>query len=135
MYQSWTCDPAGMGWVVLLMSNRAERRRAEKAAKKPPAVYHLTQDQIDKMINEAVENALKDLKVKAVDEATRTAFKMFMSIPTMVLHDKFGFGQIRQDRFMRYCMIWYESIQNGETTLKEVVEIAEGLHSIKLKES
>jgi hypothetical protein len=117
------------------MSNRAERRRAEKAARKAPAVYHLTQDQINQMINEAVEKALAGLKEKAVDEATRAAFKMFMSIPTMVLHDKFGFGQIRQDRFMRYVMIWYESIQNGETTLKEIVEIAEDLHGIKLKES
>lgn len=117
-----------------MVSNRAERRRAEKAAKKATVVYHLTQDQINQMINEAVEKALAGLKEKAVDEATRAAFKMFMSIPTMVLHDKFGFGQIRQDRFMRYVMIWYESIQNGETTLKEIVEIAEDLHGIKVVE-
>lgn len=112
------------------MYNRAERRRAEKAGKKveTPAVYHLTQAQIDQMI----ADALKDLKVKAVEEATQAAFKMFMSIPIMVLHDKFGHGKIRHDRFMRYCMIWYESIQKGETDLKEIVAIAEGLHGIKL---
>lgn len=117
------------------MLNRAERRRQEKAAKKPQAVYQLTQDQINQMINDAVAKELAGIREKAVDEATRAAFKMFMSIPTMVLHDKFGFGQIRQDRFMRYVMIWYESIQQGETDLKEIVKIAEDLHGIKLMES
>lgn len=112
------------------MSNRAERRRLAKQGKvvEAPAVYHLTQEQIDKMINDAI----RKVRVDAVDIATRTAFKMFMSIPTMVLHDKFGFGQVRQDRFMRYCMIWYESIQKGETDLKEIVKTAEDLHGIKM---
>lgn len=109
--------------------NRAERRRQGRSDK--PAVYQYTQDQIDKMIQDAVAKELDGIKEKAVDEATRTAFQMFMSIPVMVLHDKFGFGQIRGNRFMDYAMIWYESVLKGETTLKEVMKIAEDLTGVQ----
>lgn len=111
------------------MSNRAERRRQGRSDK--PAVYMYTQEQIDKMIQDAVEKELKDIREKATDEATRTAFQMFMSIPAMVLHDKFGFGKIRGSRFMDYAMIWYESVMTGETTLKEIMGIAEKLTGVQ----
>jgi len=99
--------------------NRAERRKAGKKADKPK-VYMLTQDQIDQ------------LKKEATDEATRTAFKMFMSIPLMVLHDKFGFGKIRGSRFMDYALIWFEAVQKGETDLKEIMKIAEDLTGVRV---
>jgi len=100
--------------------NRAERRKAGKTEK--VKTYVLTQDQID------------DLKQKAVDEATRTAFKMFMSIPLMVLHDKFGFGKIRGSRFMDYALIWFEAVQKGETDLKEIMKIAEDLTGVRVQD-
>ena len=109
--------------------NRAERRKAGKQEK--PAVYMYTQDQIDKMIQDAVAKELDGIREKAVDEATRTAFRMFMSIPLMVLHDKFGFGKIRGTRFMDYALIWYESVMKGETDLKEIMKIAEDLTGVQ----
>jgi hypothetical protein len=112
------------------MSNRAERRRQGRSDK--PAVYMYTQDQIDKMIQDAVAKELAGIREKAVDTATRTAFQMFMSIPAMVLHDKFGFGRIRTNRFMDYVMIWYESIQTGETSLKEIMKIAEDATGVRV---
>lgn len=109
--------------------NRAERRRLAKqgVVAEKPAVYHLTQNQIDDMIRKAVD----EVKDDAVNVATRTAFQMFMSIPVMVLHDKFGFGRIRGSRFMDYAMIWYESVMKGETTLKEVMKISEDLTGVQ----
>ena len=98
--------------------NRAERRKTGKVDK--VKTYVLTQDQIDQ------------LKQKAVDEATERAFQMFMSIPMMVLHDKFGFGQIRGSRFMDYAMIWFEAVQNGEVTLTELMNIAEDLTGVRV---
>lgn len=113
--------------------NRAERRRMAKQGKvvDAPAVYHLTQEQIDQMIHDALVKELDGIREKAVDEATRTAFQMFMSIPVMVLHDKFGFGQIRGNRFMDYAMIWYESVMKGETSLKEIMKIAEDVSGVR----
>lgn len=71
------------------------------------------------------EFQLAQIKAAAVKEATRKAFILFMSIPVVVLHDKFGFGNIRLDRFMRYAIHWYEQVQDNETTLMEMVKIAE----------
>lgn len=98
--------------------NRAERRKAGKTDK--VKTYVLTQDQIDQM------------KKEAVDEATEQAFRMFMSIPMMVLHDKFGFGRIRGSRFMDYALIWFESVQKGETSLAEIMKIAEDLTGVRV---
>lgn len=91
--------------------NRAERRKNKQSAQKPKT-YVLTEDQINKM------------KMDAVNEATHKAFLMFLSIPVMILHDKFGFGKQRLSKFMDYALIWYESVQNGETHLLELVKVA-----------
>ncbi len=97
--------------------NRAERRKAAKEGKvvNAPAVYHLTQEQIDKM--------------KA--DAKAEGFTMALSIPVMVLHDKFGFGNIRATRFMDYAMIWFEAVVKGETPLTEIMKIAEDLTGVR----
>lgn len=91
--------------------NRAERRRS--ANKEKPKTYVLTADQIEQ------------IKRDAVATATRRAFLLFLSIPVMVMRDKFGFGKIRLGRFMDYALIWFESVQDNETKLMEIVKIAE----------
>lgn len=93
--------------------NRAERRRsAKQQQKQEQRTYVFTEEQIEKM------------KMDAVLEATRRAFLMFMSIPVMVLHDKFGFDEIDSDRFMDYALMWFESVENDETRLIELVNVA-----------
>jgi hypothetical protein len=91
--------------------NRAERRR--NARQEKPKTYVLTEDQINAM------------KVEAVNTAARRAFLMFMSVPVMVLSDKFGFDKQELEKFMNYSLIWYDSVQNNETRLMELVKIAE----------
>lgn len=91
--------------------NRAERRR--NARQEKPRTYVLTDDQITK------------LKQDAAFEATRRAFLMFMSIPVMVLNDKFSFDKQQLDTFMDYALIWFDSVQSNETPLVELVKIAE----------
>lgn len=93
--------------------SRAERRRSAREEQKKQNTYVLTQAEID------------DIKRQATEVATRRAFLMFMAIPVMVLHDKFGFRKQRLGRFMDYAMVWFESIHNNETKLQELVKIAE----------
>ena len=90
--------------------NRAERRKQKNATS--PKTYVLTEDQINQ------------IKRDAVNEASRKAFLMFQSIPIMVLHDKFGFGKTRLDRFMEYSMLWFDSVYDNETRLTELVNVA-----------
>lgn len=87
--------------------NRAERRR--NARQEKPKTYVLTEDQITKMKNDAVKDAVLAL----------------LTIPVVVLHDKFGFGQIRLDRFTHYMYGWLDSVQNGEVSFSELQKIAE----------
>lgn len=105
--------------------NRTQRRKAGITEK--PKVYTMTDAQIEKIKADAVREAEPKIKAKAVHDA----FMLFMSIPVMVLHDKFGFGKIRFDRFMNYVLMWYESVQNGEFTIEHIVEIAESVSGIK----
>jgi hypothetical protein len=98
--------------------NRKERRKQGKSAPRPKT-YVLTEDQIEK------------IKHDAVDEATYKAFLMFLSIPVMVLHDKFGFGKFRLGKLMDYCLIWYEAVLKDEVRLMELVKIAENECGIK----
>lgn len=91
--------------------NRAERRRSARQQEKPKT-YVLTDDQINKM------------KMDAVNEATRKAFLMFLSIPIMVLHDKFGFGKQRLTKLMDYALIWFDAVQKNEVELLELVNVA-----------
>lgn len=100
--------------------NRAERRKNAVTAK--PKTYVLTEDQIQKM------------KQEAVAEASRKAFLMFLSIPVMVLHDKFGFRKVRLSRFMDYALVWFESVHNDETRLMDLVKICEVECGIKTLE-
>ena len=97
--------------------NRAERRRNARQGK--PKTYVLTEDQI------------QQIKLDAVNEATDKAVLMLLSIPVMVLHDKFGFGKQRLTRFMDYVLVWFESVQNNETKLMELVRVAENECGIK----
>ena len=100
--------------------NRAERRKNKNAT--APKTYVLTQDQIDKM------------KKDAVNEATRKAFLMFLSIPIMVLYDKFGFRKTRLTRVMDYALVWYESVRDDETSLRELMKVAERECGIRVED-
>lgn len=96
--------------------NRAERRRAGIKAK--PKTRVLTEDQIQQIKNDTVTEA----------------FTMLLSIPNLVLHDKFGFGKIRLDRFNYYALSWAKSVQAGEVTLKEVLDLCKNEAGITIKE-
>lgn len=109
---------------------RAERRKAGKTEK--VKTYVLTVDQIEQIKREAAEEAVKKLRDEIVKTTMLKVFKMFLAIPLMVLHDKFGFGKLRLDRFTNYVMIWYESVQNGETDINELIEIVNGFTNSKI---
>lgn len=88
--------------------NRQNRRK--NGTKGKAKTYTLTDDQI------------RQLKKDATEEAIQTAFILMMGIPCLTLRDKFGFGSERLTRFMDTSMMWYESVQNGEVTLDEILK-------------
>ena len=97
--------------------NRAERRKAGKKDK--VRTYTLTDVQIQ--------------QIKT--EAAKEAFIEMLAIPVQVLHDKFGFGQIRLDRFTHYSLNWLEMVRDGEVTLDQLRKTLEEEAGIVIKEA
>lgn len=96
--------------------NRKQRRQHGITEK--PAVYMYTQEQVD--------------RIQMI--AMRNAFKLLLSIPVVVLHDHFGFGQIRLDRFMNYALHWVESVQSGETKITDLMKLAEEESGVRVQD-
>lgn len=90
--------------------NRAERRRLEKQGKtvpKEPVINIKTSD-------------VQQIKMNAVGEASDKAFFLMLSIPMMVLHDKWGFGQTRGERFLEQVLDLYDSFEKGYVTIEDL---------------
>lgn len=88
--------------------NRAQRRAA--GAPKEPT-YTLTRAQI------------QEIKKGCTNEALDTAFKLMLSIPVMVIHDKFN--QImkkegREETFIKLVLETYECFNDGYVTLDDL---------------
>ena len=88
--------------------NRAERRKS--GVKQKVRTYTLTDAQI------------QQIKTDAVREATSNAFTLLLGLPLITLHDKFGFGKVRLERFMDELLKQYESFDAGYITLNDLIE-------------
>lgn len=90
--------------------NREERRRAAKAglpAKKEPIINIKAGD-------------VTRMKQDASREAADMAFLLMLGLPVMVLHDKFGFGPVRCERFTDQVLELYDSFEKGYVTLEDI---------------
>lgn len=102
--------------------SRADRRKAGN--KEKVKTYVLTEAQIEDIRRKAVEDDAGKLAKKLKDEATELAMAYLMSIPIMVLRDKFGFGRIRIDRFVGFARTWIKAANADPETLRELVQLA-----------
>lgn len=89
------------------MSNRKQRR--SQGIKQKTKTYTLTDVQI------------RQLKEKARKDAIDTAFILMLSIPTMALRDKFGFGKTRLERFTDATLDLYTAFNEDYVTLEDLV--------------
>ena len=102
--------------------NRAERRRAGKRDR--TATYNLTQDQINK------------IKQEARDEAIDTAFTLMLAIPLKVLTGE-GYwvksAKKRMPKFLDEIFSIYDSWNKGDITIEELREDLWNIGGIKLE--
>lgn len=79
---------------------RAEIRREMRDKIKLQKTYTVTQEQLNQMVEAGVrrvaERTFADLLAKETDKA----FVVMMCLPSVALHDVFGFGKERLTRFM-----------------------------------
>lgn len=99
--------------------NRAERRRRGIKNKEP-------------VLNVKVSDISK-IKENAVNQAADTAFVMMITIPLMVLRDKYGFGKKRLEVFSDYVLDLYESFDKGYITFDDLKETLKEEAGIEFK--
>ncbi|MBQ8809491.1 MAG: hypothetical protein IJZ69_04365 [Bacteroidales bacterium] len=95
------------------MSNRAERRRQERAMRKGDAVYQVKRADIEA------------LHQRAIDECTLYVLPRCIYASMEVLRTKFGFGAVRMKRFVDAVFNTYDCVDKQHVTLDEVAEAIE----------
>lgn len=97
--------------------NRKQRRKAGIKTRVP--TYNLTQEQLYAEIKKGVEEYREQLRSEAVDDALR----VLSYVPLMVLRDKFGFGKVRLDKFLREFAEQIDCIENDFVGFDDMIEV------------
>ena len=93
--------------------NREERRQKAKNGAKV---------QKEPVINIKVSD-IEKIKAEVYKKAIGDVFTMMLGLPVMVLHDKFGFGKVRCERFTDHVIDLYDSFEKDYIALDEVHEV------------
>ena len=97
------------------MKAQLDRIRAalpEKPPKKGKTpTYNFTLEQIE------------EIKRKAVKDAVQALIELTLGLPVMVLHDKHGWGKIRNERFVDDVMNLYDSYEKGYLSLEDIRDV------------
>ncbi len=90
--------------------NRVERRRLRKQGKIVPK---------EPVINVKASDII-NIKQEATKKAADKAFFLMLGLPLMVLHDKWGFGKVRGERFIEQVLDLYDSFEKGYLSLDDI---------------
>jgi len=61
-----------------------------------------------------------NIKQEATKKAADKAFFLMLGLPLMVLHDKWGFGKVRGERFIEQVLDLYDSFEKGYLSLDDI---------------
>lgn len=108
------------------MSNRAERRRAEREQKKAQATYTFTKGQLEEYVNRECkayfDRERSRIKQEATDDAVNTAMTLLFVLPCEVLMDHFWVKSYakRIPKFTSLLLEYYDKWQAGELDMEEM---------------
>lgn len=96
--------------------NRKERRKA--GIKKKVPTYTFTQEQLHAEINKGIDKFREEIR----DDVTDKALRVLAYVPLMVLRDKFGFGKVRLDKFLREFAELVDCVENDYVGFEDMIE-------------
>lgn len=102
------------------MSNRAERRRQERAMRKGDAVYNVKRSDLEYLHNEALKSVAKRV------------IPLVLYTSLMVLHDKYGFGRKRLGDFTEEVFNLYEGIDKEFVSFEDLANAIEKETGVKI---
>ena len=103
------------------MSNRAERRKAERSMRAGSMAYQVTFDD------------LKRIHQEAIDNVTMQVLPRMLLASMEVLHTKFGYGKTRLKRFAEGVFNIYDAVDKRYVTLDEIAKAIDEATGITIK--
>lgn len=85
---------------------------------------------VDPMVKAMMLQAKRSAAKQATDDIVRT----LIAIPVMVLHDKWGFGQKRLERFVEQLVEVLDSYERGYITMDDLMQALRDEAGIDLRE-
>lgn len=89
---------------------RADFRRLNREKLKAQKKYTLTRAELDEMGARGIEKGLNAKFNEILARETDKVFVVMMTLPSVALHDTFGFGKERLTRFMDNVVDKYECV-------------------------
>ena len=97
---------------------------------------------VNKKVLNKTEKLLEKAKSDVADEVLRKAFILMLSIPTMVLNDKYAYltkkqdeqGRNRIERFVDLCLDNYESVISNHVSMQDLVKVIKDESGVDLSE-
>lgn len=74
-------------------------------------------------VNPITKAMIKQAKQAAVNDATNQVFKLLLSLPVYVLHNDWGFGKTRCERFAEQLLEAYDAYEKGYITLEDLAQV------------
>lgn len=96
--------------------NRAQRRKAGIKTKVP--TYRFTQEQLHAEINKGIDKFREEIK----DDVTDKALRVIAYVPLIVLHDKWGFGKKRLEKFLYEFAEQIDCLENKYVGFDDMIE-------------
>ena len=78
-----------------------------------------------KRVDPLTKAMIQQAKRTAVNQATDQVVKLMLALPVYVLHDKWGFGKVRCERFANQMLELYDAYQSGYVTIEDLLQVLE----------
>lgn len=76
-----------------------------------------------KRVDPLAKAMIQQAKRTAANQATDQVFKLMLALPVYVLHDKWGFGKVRCERFVEQLLELYEAYQRDYVTIEDLMQV------------
>lgn len=100
--------------------NRAERRRQKKQAEQANKIVNIKPGEIRERIKSEVSSHLEERTDALITETVGNS----LAVTITVLHDKFGFGKTRAQRFMNEYNKLFDAILEDYVSFDDMKEVA-----------
>lgn len=78
-----------------------------------------------KRVDPLTKAMIQQAKRTAANQATDQVVKLMLALPVYVLHDKWGFGKVRCERFANELLELYDAYQSGYVTIEDLLQVLE----------